>query len=294
VGGILQPLLPASLLRAQSRTDYVPVVDETGWEVWHEQPRWVLETDAAEPLTCQVRLGRRERPLFLWRRGTWHLYSPGTGYRLRYPLPLRAHTSQWIVFSLQTPIPGLRRGLSVFSDDEQLLSGHTEQLDRLQAGDAPGDQLQVSGLLLRLVGLLANAAQDSERGHPDAPWAVRDVAATAPLPPSLLQRVDEALQRALRKPPSVADLARSLGMSPSSLAHRLRQETGWTVVTRARYLRIQEAQRLLSEDPEMPVKGLARALGFSSPQYLIRVFRETSGMTPREFGEMSAYRRQGE
>ena len=42
------------------------------------------------------------------------------------------------------------------------------------------------------------------------------------------------------------------------------------------------------------LEGLARALGFSSPQYLIRVFRETSGMTPREFGEMSAYRRQGE
>jgi AraC-like DNA-binding protein len=290
----VQPLLPATLLRAQSRDDYVPVVGERGWEAWHEQSNWVLETDEAEPLSCQLRLGRRERPPFEWAKGTWHLFSPGTGYRFGYPLPLRAHRSLWVVFALHAPVPVLRRPLSVFSDEEGRLAGHVQRLAELQDGGAPGDQLQAQGLLLSLVGILVNAADDPERGDPGRPWTVRDRASGGPPQvPSLLQRLDAAVEADLRSPPSVGELARRLGMSPSSLAHRLRSETGWTVVARARYLRVQEAQRRLTQDPEAPVKALAHALGFSSPQYLIRVFREVTGLTPGQYGEMAAYRREG-
>jgi AraC-like DNA-binding protein len=289
----LQTSLPAVFYRAQTAEDYLPRVDDEGWENWIVQSHWVLEADEEEQVLCQLRSGRRCRAPFAWRRGTWHLYAPGTGYRLRYPRPLRAHRNRWVIFDLQTPLAGLRpRALAVFADEEQLLADQVELLARLQTTGAPGDRLQAAGVLLRLVGLLVNAAQQREGGTVERPWRVADL----PRPPqpdrrSLLAQLDEALLLDLSAPPAVAELARRLGMSASSLAHRLRAETGWTVVNRTRSLRIAEAQRQLVADPARPLKALAHHLGFSSPQYFIRVFREVTGMTPREFETMSAYRR---
>lgn len=291
----MQTSLPAVFYRAQTDENYLPRVDEEGWENWIVHAHWVLEADEEEQVLCQLRTGRRCRAPFAWRRGTWHLYAPGTGYRLRYPRPLRAHPNRWVIFDLQTPLAGLRRrALSVFADEEELLAEQVELLARLQTTGAPGDRLQAAGVLLRLVGLLVNAAQQREGGTVQRPWRVAD---QRPLPQpdrrSLLAQVDEALLVDLSDPPAVGELARRLGMSVSSLAHRLRVETGWTVVNRIRTLRIAEAQRLLAADPSRPLKALAHHLGFSSPQYFIRVFREVTGMTPREYEELSAYRRSG-
>lgn len=289
----MQPPLPASVIRAQDLPDYVPLVDEAGWERWNQQSYWVLEADEVEPLTCQLRLGGRERAPFPWRPGTWHLYAPGTGYHVRYPLPARAHRNLWVIFDLHAPPPGLRRrAFAVFADATHRLAPLVARLHELGRSDTPGAKLQATGTLLTLLGLLTEAAGEREGGTPERPWVVSGERAPGAEPaPSLLGEVDRVVGPALPDPPDVPAVARALGLSVSSLAHRLRAETGWTVVARVRHLRVREAQRRLQADPELPLKALARALGFSSPQYLIRVFRETTGVTPGEFAALAAYRR---
>lgn len=288
----MQPPLPASLIRAQVFDAYRPVVAEDGWERWNQQAHWVLELDEETPLLCQLRPGQRPRAPFTWRPGTWHLYAPDTGYRICYPRPVRAHPNRWVIFALHTPVAGLRRRcFGVFEDQTGRLAALVDGLARRQGSEAPGDRLQATGLLLELVGCLANAALDGTGGTPEQPWVVSDGTGDGETAPTLLQRLDAVLGTNLQDPPAVAEVATRLGMSPSSLAHRLRAETGWTVVARTRALRIQEAQRLLLANPTTPLKALASRLGFSSPQYLIRVFRETTGLSPRRFEAMSAYRR---
>jgi AraC-like DNA-binding protein len=55
-----------------------------------------------------------------------------------------------------------------------------------------------------------------------------------------------------------------------------------TVLERVRWLRISQARRLLAER-NATVKSVARRLGFSSPFYFSRVFREVTGITPIDY-----------
>ena len=64
--------------------------------------------------------------------------------------------------------------------------------------------------------------------------------------------------------------------------HRFKAETGWTVIERIRWLRVRGARSLLSVS-EASVKETASRLGFSSPFYFSKVFKEVAGLTPRDF-----------
>ena len=86
----------------------------------------------------------------------------------------------------------------------------------------------------------------------------------------------------LGDPPSLKQLADLLNMSVSSLTHRFKDETGMTVNERTRQLRIYAARESLAQ-PGASVKAVARDLGFSSPAYFSRVFKEQTGLTPQEF-----------
>ena len=93
---VMDPTLPRIKVR-----DLLMQAFLTGWERWNRQTHWVLESDEAAPLLCQLQRGARPRAPFTWRPGTWHLYAPGTAYRLCYPLPLRAHRNRWVQLAVE-------------------------------------------------------------------------------------------------------------------------------------------------------------------------------------------------
>ena len=104
--------------------------------------------------------------------------------------------------------------------------------------------------------------------------------------------VDLAQQLILRKlerdhgPDAVclADLARSVGVSPGHLSRTFKRTTG---VTLERYLmvkRVERAQRLLL-DPVSRVSETAERCGFCNPAYFARVFRKLTGCSPSEFSK---------
>lgn len=96
----------------------------------------------------------------------------------------------------------------------------------------------------------------------------------------LVERVDARLAL----PPSAADLAASLGMSPSHFARKFRMTCGWSY---GRFLLRRRVRAALDrlQSPGVDLARLSFDLGFSSQSHLTRAFGAAVGMTP------SAYRR---
>lgn len=74
-----------------------------------------------------------------------------------------------------------------------------------------------------------------------------------------------------------------MNMSYPAFYKRVKSAMDLTPVELVRQMRIQKAQNLLSEQPNLSVAEIAYACGFSTPQYFNRVFKEQTGYTPAEY-----------
>lgn len=123
-------------------------------------------------------------------------------------------------------------------------------------------------------------------------WIERQVEAASddsPRPSAskrLAARYTQLLERDFRTGLGVADLAESLGVTPTHLSRACRETCGRSASDLLQDRRLFEARRLLA-DTELPIKEISRSLGFTSPAYFSRAFQHRAGKTP------SAFRRAG-
>lgn len=82
--------------------------------------------------------------------------------------------------------------------------------------------------------------------------------------------------------PSVADIARHVGVSVRVLERRFAKQTGMTVQNAVERAKIERVKSLLSETNEQ-VKAIALACGFSTVSHLTVRFRRLAGMTMTEY-----------
>lgn len=98
-------------------------------------------------------------------------------------------------------------------------------------------------------------------------------------------RIEAALaimQQDVAAPHTVRSLARAARLSPSRFAHLFREQMGESVVQWLIRLRLEQARRMLSLT-DARVGEVAAELGFSSPYYFSRLFRQHTGQSPKHF-----------
>jgi len=81
---------------------------------------------------------------------------------------------------------------------------------------------------------------------------------------------------------NVATLAEWLHCSADYLSHLFHQETGTTLIVHINEQRIMHARTLL-ESTSLNISETARATGYHDPGYFTRVFRKSTGMSPRKY-----------
>jgi signal transduction histidine kinase/DNA-binding response OmpR family regulator len=118
--------------------------------------------------------------------------------------------------------------------------------------------------------------------------AVYQIVATAPESESVderfLQRVREEIESHIPDETySVEDLSQSLGLSRSQLYRKLTALTGQGPLDIIRNLRLERAMKLL-EQRAGNASEVSYMVGFSSPAYFIKCFRERYGLTPMKVG----------
>lgn len=101
-------------------------------------------------------------------------------------------------------------------------------------------------------------------------------------PPAWLRRVHDRIRDECLETPRLADLADEEGVHRSHLSRAFRRHYRSTPGQYLRFLRLEEAARLLRES-EAPVAVIAARCGFSDQSHLTRSFKRHTGVTPAAF-----------
>lgn len=102
----------------------------------------------------------------------------------------------------------------------------------------------------------------------------------ASTPDADLARVAERLRGSLAAPPTLAEMAGWVGLSPGHLAVRFKRAYGQTPLEYLTARRIEVACERLRADRSAGVTDIALDLGFCSSQYFSEVFKRVTGTTP--------------
>lgn len=86
--------------------------------------------------------------------------------------------------------------------------------------------------------------------------------------------------------PTVNYIASKLYVSPKYLSDLLKQETGKTAMELIHLHVISEAKNLLIEGKQS-ISEIAYQLGFKNPPYFSRLFKKETGVSPKEYKNMS-------
>ena len=78
-------------------------------------------------------------------------------------------------------------------------------------------------------------------------------------------------------------LASDMGASASTLYNKLRAIANVNVTTFIRGIRMDEAKRIATENPDIRISDLAYRVGFRDPRYFSTTFKKHFGMQPTEF-----------
>ncbi len=98
-----------------------------------------------------------------------------------------------------------------------------------------------------------------------------------------LQKVVEVIERNVSNPQlCVDDLCRELGVSRSGFFKKLYTLTGKSPMEFARHIRMQHAAQLL-EKSQLSVSQVAYRVGFNSPKYFAKYFKELFNVLPSEY-----------
>ena len=112
--------------------------------------------------------------------------------------------------------------------------------------------------------------------------AFNEIAEAAEAPTGLEQRLQAwvGTRRFLGQQFTIDDLATTLGTNTSYLSCLINERYGMNFSAWVSSLRIVEAKRLMTEQPDMKLENIAYTIGFSSASYFSKVFSMQEGLSP--------------
>jgi len=100
----------------------------------------------------------------------------------------------------------------------------------------------------------------------------------------LVRRLRRLIEKKFKTQPTVAALAKALGVTPGHLSEVAKKLTGATVRELVEQRTLLEAKRLLVHS-ELTISEIAYGLGYEDPSYFARSFRRAAGKSPGDFRE---------
>ena len=105
-----------------------------------------------------------------------------------------------------------------------------------------------------------------------------------PLDRQLIDRIMEHVERNIGNPNySVEELSSDVAMHRMNLYRKLQSITGMTPSEFLRTMRLKRAAQLLAQDGNLSVTEVSEMVGFNTPKYFTRYFREMFGCTPSQY-----------
>ena len=100
----------------------------------------------------------------------------------------------------------------------------------------------------------------------------------------LMDKIMESVQKNMDNPDySVEELSSDVSMHRMNLYRKLQSLVGMTPSEFIRTIRLKRAAQILTERPDISVTELADLVGFNTPKYLTRYFKEMFGCAPSQY-----------
>lgn len=196
--------------------------------------------------------------------GEWHRYRPAveTGWDEYWV----SFGGSWIDGIVREGFFSPKQALLPTGVDDTIHHACLDLLDRSRAEPSGYQQLNAASVQELLAGALAAVRRLRLGGRGDEVVRLAKVA--------LEQQVEGVI--------SIAKLAASLHLSEEHLRRLFRHGTGMSPYQYYLELKIHRARRLLGET-RLPVKAIARMLGFESPFHFAKVFKQRTGISPAQW-----------
>jgi transcriptional regulator GlxA family with amidase domain len=198
-----------------------------------------------------------------------------------------ATTSWWLTraFRQRYPLVDLRSNETVTEQDGLLCSGAATAylslaLRLVEKFAGPGIAAATAKTMLIDTNQLSQA-----------PYKVLTMQNNLPHADQLVQQAQRWMERRLRQPFTLGDLAGELGVSERTLIRRFKQALGSTPVGHLQTLRIEFAKSLL-ETTVLTVDAVSERVGYIDPSSFRRLFKRETGLAPREYHQRFARRHQ--
>jgi len=101
-------------------------------------------------------------------------------------------------------------------------------------------------------------------------------------PGDIVKKAIDSMRTRYREHIDLSAIAKTVSLSPSRLAHLLKDHTGKSFTQNLRAIRMAEAHQLLSTT-DIKVHSIAMMVGFDDPGYFHRLFKRLYSETPQEF-----------
>ncbi|MBR7168986.1 MAG: helix-turn-helix domain-containing protein, partial [Alistipes sp.] len=169
-----------------------------------------------------------------------------------------------------------------------LLSARTSDDVRLEGYETGADAYVTKpfkmGLLeARIRNLIDERQRRISNFSQDADMAPTHLIVTT-LDEKLMQRIMESIERNMDNPEySVELLSSDVGMHRMNLYRKLQSLVGMPPSEFIRTIRLKRAAQILRDDPKLTVSEVSDRVGFNTPKYFTRYFREMFGCTPSQY-----------
>lgn len=101
----------------------------------------------------------------------------------------------------------------------------------------------------------------------------------------IILKVDAYMKKHYREPINTKSIAEKFGFTPAYLSKLFRDYKSITPADYIIQLRMEKAKELLSSSSGCKIKDIAAAVGYEDSLYFSKVFKKTTGMSPRQYLE---------
>ncbi len=98
----------------------------------------------------------------------------------------------------------------------------------------------------------------------------------------IMERLDAHVLANMQDNLQTMQLSRALGLSASRLTHVVKEQSGTSVTSHVRFLRLAKVKELL-EHTDLPIGEIAGQTGWPDLHYFTHLFRKSFGMTPSQY-----------
>lgn len=171
-----------------------------------------------------------------------------------------------------------------------LLTAMTTDEDRDNAYEHGADEyitkpFKIESLKKRIDNIIENRKRIKERFAAQTNFKVEEQHYSSP-DEVFLKKAIELVNQHIDDPGYDREkFANDMGMSSSTLYNKLRALTGQTIVGFINSIRLKKAYQLLEEDPSLPVTELSTKVGFNTPKYFSKCFKDEFGFLPSKWNK---------